>query len=70
MTYAALVPDPRGYTNDSLKFVVNEVPKANQMAGEVARDEESSFIMAGMIEQSEVVDYPMVVYNSYQPDNS
>ena len=40
------------------------------MAGEVARNEESSFMMAGVIEQSEIVDYPMVVYNSYLPDNS
>lgn len=69
ITYAALVHDRHGFVSDTLKFIVNEEPKTANGPG-VTKQKENSTLVTGLTEMKEAVDYPLLVYNSYLPDNS
>ena len=71
VTYAVLAPDPRHSVSDTIKFVVKEEPKVDQAQGSLAiREEPTPCLITGVSEQTESVDYPLIAYNSFVPDNS
>ena len=68
VTYAALVPSPRGgFISDSLKFIVDEEPKITNAAD---KSTANSILITGITTMTEIVDYPFLAYNSYLPNNS
>ena len=67
VTYAALVPSPRGFISDTLKFIVDEEPI---IPNDLVKTKGKATLLTGITDMTEAVDYPLLVYNSYLPNNS
>lgn len=66
-----LVPETRGFTSDTLKFVVKEEPRQEVASNALGRDKTAPrTLLTGVSEMVEAVEYPLIVYNSYLPNNS
>ena len=64
------MPDLRNYYGDTLKFIINDVPQIEKTEDFIVIEEVQNFKISSAPIMTEIVEYPLLVYNSYMPDRS
>ena len=69
--FTYLRPDSQDFNNNSLKFITDETnPEIMLEDANGEENKKKSYVASGLTRRQYKVDYPLLAYNSFLPDNS